>query len=149
MMSFAFGFKLDPQHPLAQLDENGMGAKVNWLDELAARMGHVKPVDDEDVDYDDPVTAAAFERYYAAQRELQESLGCCIHEYGHEYSPDFFVEVRVPQDEKYSLCKQLDLEALKAADNPENRERLRHFCKLMDIEYCEPSWCVLRHIHLD
>ncbi len=147
MASFAFGFRLEGVHSFTEMDENGIEPKVFWMDALAQAHGLVKPPETDD--FEDKDNQALCEQYYAAQQALIASLGCSIHGYGHEYSQEYFVELDVPGERTYELCKKLDLEAMKAVDTPENRERLRHFCAVMGIEYCEPSWCLLRYINLD
>ncbi|MBX9685675.1 MAG: hypothetical protein K2X27_03170 [Candidatus Obscuribacterales bacterium] len=145
----AFGFDLKTAHPFTRVDEYGE-PEQNWMDFLAQKAGLRKPAELGEDDYDDEAKQAenqeAFEQYYAAQRALLEPLGCQLSSYGFEQAPEFFVELVLPQDKRYAHCRQLELEQMKAVDNEANRELLRRFCSLLEIEFSEPGWCLLRSI---
>lgn len=141
MAYLAFGFQLQESYPFTQTGEHGDVLEY-WLDSLCERAGIHAPA--EDADYDDPQVQAQHEHYLLASQALVQSLGCKIEQFGYERNPEFFVQLELPRDEGSSFCcKALDLDAMKAVDNESNRNRLRHFCGVMGIEYHEPRWHML------
>jgi len=136
-MRYVFGFQINESHKLEQQDEDGERF-YPWIMILAQKLGIERPSEDAPGFMDD---------WKVYQREVSVAVldqNCIILQMQCGEERSYYVFTLACQFGMDNSLSINDCERIKAIMRDELTEKLRGFCRLMDIPWQQPDWIPLR-----